>query len=82
MLTVKQVAKRLQVSTATVYKLCEKGELAHVRILNSLRVAPADLSDFIGGSSLSSDSLLGGLMARRSRRSTARRRAARCMFIT
>jgi len=48
LLTVKQVAKRLQVSTATVYKLCEKGELAHVRILNSLRVAPADLSDFIG----------------------------------
>src|SRR5215472_9430960 len=48
LLTVKQVAKRLQVSTATVYKLCEKGEFAHVRILNSLRVAPADLSDFIG----------------------------------
>ena len=43
----KEVAKLLQVCNATVYKLCEKGELAHVRILNSIRIAPADLSDLI-----------------------------------
>ena len=48
MLTVKQVAKLLQVCNATVYKLCDKGELAHARILNSIRIAPADLSDLIG----------------------------------
>jgi excisionase family DNA binding protein len=47
LLTVKEVAKRLQVCNATVYKLCEKGELAHVRILNSIRITPADLFDLI-----------------------------------
>src|SRR5262245_6805087 len=35
LLTVKKVAKLLQVCNATVYKLCDSGELAHVRILNS-----------------------------------------------
>jgi hypothetical protein len=29
---------RLRVSTATVYKLCTRGELAHVRVLNSIRI--------------------------------------------
>ena len=48
LLTVEQVAKLLQVCHATVYKLCEKGELAHVRILNSIRIASSDLSDLIG----------------------------------
>lgn len=48
LLTVKQVANLLQVCNATVYKLCGKGELAHVRILNSIRITPADLSDLMG----------------------------------
>jgi excisionase family DNA binding protein len=48
LLTVKQVAKLLQVCNATVYKLCETGELAHSRILNSIRIAPADLANLIG----------------------------------
>jgi excisionase family DNA binding protein len=47
LLTLGQVAKLLQVCPATVYKLCEKGELAHVRILNAIRIAPADLADLI-----------------------------------
>jgi len=47
LLTVKEVARRLQVCNATVYKLCDKGELAHVRILNSVRIPQADLADFI-----------------------------------
>jgi excisionase family DNA binding protein len=47
LLTVREVAKLLQVCNATVYKLCEKGELAHVRILNSIRIAPPSLSDLI-----------------------------------
>jgi excisionase family DNA binding protein len=47
MLTVREVAARLGVCTATVYKLCERGELAHVRVLNAIRVTPADLAAFI-----------------------------------
>ena len=38
LLSVRQVARRLGVSTATVYKLCSRGELAHVRVLNALRI--------------------------------------------
>jgi len=48
LLTVKQVARLLQVCSATVYKLCDEGELAYVRVLNSIRIAPVDLDDFIG----------------------------------
>jgi len=38
LLTVKEVAARLQLSTATVYKLVDRGELACVRVANSIRV--------------------------------------------
>jgi excisionase family DNA binding protein len=47
LLTVRQVAERLQVSTKTVYQLCERGDLAHVRVSNAIRVAPANLDAFI-----------------------------------
>ncbi len=47
LLTVRDVAMRLGVCRATVYKLCERGELPHVRVLNSIRVTPADLAAFI-----------------------------------
>ncbi len=47
LLSVREVADRLGVSTATVYKLCERGELTHVRVSNAIRLAPADLVDFI-----------------------------------
>ena len=40
MLTVREAARLLGVSTATVYKLCARGELAHVRLLNVVRIAP------------------------------------------
>jgi hypothetical protein len=30
-----------------VYALCARGELPHVRILNAIRIAPADLDAFI-----------------------------------
>jgi excisionase family DNA binding protein len=49
LLTMREVADRLRVCRATVYKLCDAGELAHVRIANAIRVAPADLSQFIAG---------------------------------
>lgn len=47
LLTVREVAERLAVSTRAVYKLVERGELAHVRISNAIRVAPADLVAFV-----------------------------------
>jgi excisionase family DNA binding protein len=41
--SVRDVARRLRVSTATVYRLCERGELHHVRVSNAIRIAPRDL---------------------------------------
>ncbi|HET8539987.1 MAG TPA: helix-turn-helix domain-containing protein [Anaeromyxobacter sp.] len=38
MLTVREAARALRVSTATVYKLCASGKLMHVRALNVIRV--------------------------------------------
>ncbi len=49
LLTVREVAERLAVSTATVYAPVERGELPHVRVSNAIRVAPADLAAFIEG---------------------------------
>lgn len=47
LLTVREVAEHLAVSTATVYALCARGELEHVRVSNSIRVRQADLESFI-----------------------------------
>jgi excisionase family DNA binding protein len=47
LLTVREVAERLSVSTATIYALCERGELPHVRISNAIRIEPAGLEAFI-----------------------------------
>jgi excisionase family DNA binding protein len=47
LLSVKEVAGYLGVTTATVYGLCGEGRLAHVRILNVIRVAPGDLDAFL-----------------------------------
>jgi excisionase family DNA binding protein len=44
LLTVSEVAELLRVSTATIYKLCDRGELTQVRIVNSIRIRPADLT--------------------------------------
>jgi excisionase family DNA binding protein len=46
LLSVKDVARRLGVHPYTVYKLCERGELPHVRVLNAIRVKPDDLARF------------------------------------
>ena len=37
-LTVGEVAERLRVSTATVYALCKRGRLRHVRVANAIRI--------------------------------------------
>ena len=47
LLRVADVAEQLGVCAATVYRLCERGELSHVRIVNSIRVRPADLDAFL-----------------------------------
>jgi excisionase family DNA binding protein len=47
LLSVAAVARQLGVCTATVYALCARGELPHVRIPNAIRIAPADLDAFI-----------------------------------
>jgi excisionase family DNA binding protein len=51
LLTAIEVAARLRVCTATVYKMCSSGALPHVRVLNAVRVAEADLERFLAGRS-------------------------------
>jgi excisionase family DNA binding protein len=43
LLTVKDVAKQLGVCSATVYRLCDRGELPYLRIVDSIRILPLDL---------------------------------------
>jgi excisionase family DNA binding protein len=47
-MTVPQVAKRLGVCRSTVYQLCERGELPHVRVSNAIRVPVRAIAEFIG----------------------------------
>jgi excisionase family DNA binding protein len=47
LLSVMDVAERLAVSTKTVYALCASGTLRHFRVLNAIRVAPADLEAYL-----------------------------------
>jgi excisionase family DNA binding protein len=49
LLSVRDVAAQLGVCTATVYRLVAAGQLAHVRVLNAVRVAPQDLAAFAEG---------------------------------
>ncbi len=47
LLKVAEVAEHLGVCNATVYRLCDSGELPHVWIVNSIRIRPADLQAFL-----------------------------------
>ncbi|HEX8823877.1 MAG TPA: helix-turn-helix domain-containing protein [Archangium sp.] len=49
----REVAERLAVSTATVYALCKRGQLRHVRVSGALRIDPTSVEAFIaaGGAS-------------------------------
>ncbi len=50
LLTVKEAAARLRTSAATVYGLCERGALRHVRLsTHAIRIAEQDLAEFIRG---------------------------------
>ena len=48
LLSVRQVASRLGVSTSTIYNLCREGKLPHVRVSNAIRLAPEALEDLMG----------------------------------
>ncbi|HEX3902068.1 MAG TPA: helix-turn-helix domain-containing protein [Polyangia bacterium] len=47
LLRVAEVAEQLGVCNATVYRLCESGELPHLRVVNSIRVRPKDLEEYV-----------------------------------
>jgi len=47
LLSVKEAAEELGLCTATLYGLCAEGALPHIRILNTIRIAPRDLQAFI-----------------------------------
>jgi excisionase family DNA binding protein len=48
LLTVREVAAVLRLCTATVYRICERGELAHVRVANAVRVSRRALKAYLG----------------------------------
>ena len=52
LLRVAEVAQHLGVCNTTVYRLCERGELRHVWIVNSIRIRPADLEAFLQTASI------------------------------
>jgi len=48
LLTAREVAALLSVSTRTVYLLCDQGRLTHVRVANAIRVESSALAAFVG----------------------------------
>jgi excisionase family DNA binding protein len=48
LITVSAVAARLGVSTASVYKLCQRGELSGLRIGGALRFQPSAIDEYLG----------------------------------
>ncbi len=46
-LTVREVAARLRISTATVYALCRDGKLEHHRVSNAIRISERALVDYL-----------------------------------
>ncbi len=50
LLTVAEVARRLAVCRATVYRICRDGRLEHVRVSNAIRVPASALDAYVGRS--------------------------------
>ena len=44
-LTVAQAARRLNVSTKKIYRMCQAGEIVHCRVGDAIRITPGDLED-------------------------------------
>jgi excisionase family DNA binding protein len=49
LLTVREVAASLRVSTMTVYRLIKAGELRSTRVGKGYRIRTADLEEYLGG---------------------------------
>jgi len=49
LLTVAEVAGRLGVCRATVYRICRGGLLAHVRVSNAIRIPEPALAAYLAG---------------------------------
>ncbi len=49
LLTVAELARRLGVCRATVYRMCATGRLRHVRVSNAIRVPERALRAFLDG---------------------------------
>jgi excisionase family DNA binding protein len=47
LLTVPELARRLGVCRATVYRICREGQLEHVRVSNAIRVSERALETFL-----------------------------------
>jgi excisionase family DNA binding protein len=47
LLSVRQVAVLLGICTATVYRMCERGEMQHFRVRNAIRVPVATLKAYL-----------------------------------
>ena len=45
-LTIAEAAKRLHVSSHTVYDLCARGEIIHHRVGRAIRLRPADIDEY------------------------------------
>jgi excisionase family DNA binding protein len=50
LLTVSDIAQRLQISQSFAYTLMQRGEIPTVRLGRAVRVRPQDLEDFINSS--------------------------------
>jgi len=46
LLSVRETASLLRVSTSTVYKLCAEGRLQHVRVSNAIRISESALAAY------------------------------------
>jgi excisionase family DNA binding protein len=47
LMTVREAAERLRVRPVTVYRLCARGTLPHLRVSNAIRLRVEDLEDFV-----------------------------------
>jgi excisionase family DNA binding protein len=45
-LTIAEAAKRLHISSKTVYELCARGEIVHHRVSRAIRFRPEDIEEY------------------------------------
>ncbi len=50
-LTVREIAARLRISTATVYAMCRSGELEHFRVSHAIRIPESAVVEYLARAS-------------------------------